>query len=391
MRSHQFKVCAEKEKIEYKGSVCLDVSTRWNSTYLMLQVALKFRKVFDRYEDEILEYATDLDNGPPTKEDWENAQLLVIFLEKFYTATKLFSGSAYVTSNSFFEQAFFLEHALITWSASTNIHHKAMALRMKEKFDKYWGNIHKMNILLVIAIVMDPRYKLEYLRHCYEIFFRSESVEQLLAKILEVMRTLYDYYKNIFAKYSTTTSTTENFISTGTLPNPTMEKPLDEMIRLSFLQKKKARLNNSNMNELDIYLKEELVCEGDDLSKKFDILSWWKVNSTKYKILSLLARDILAIPVSTVASESAFSTGGRVLDRFRSSLSPKIVEGLVCTQDWFRASPHPMQIEEDLHQIEELENGIINSYFYLIILCYAYLGFNFFLKLQQLFVPNKSF
>ncbi|GAU34710.1 hypothetical protein TSUD_29520 [Trifolium subterraneum] len=50
----------------------------------------------------------------------------------------------------------------------------------------------------------------------------------------------------------------------------------------------------------------------ENLEKKspgFDLLNWWKVNSTKYPILGQMARDILAIPLSTVASESAFSTG----------------------------------------------------------------------------------
>ena len=47
-----------------------------------------------------------------------------------------------------------------------------------------------------------------------------------------------------------------------------------------------------------------------------------------------MARDILTIPLSTVASESAFSVGGRVLDAFRSSLKPDIVEGVICLRDW---------------------------------------------------------
>ncbi|CAI0381119.1 unnamed protein product, partial [Linum tenue] len=49
-----------------------------------------------------------------------------------------------------------------------------------------------------------------------------------------------------------------------------------------------------------------------------------------------MVRDILAVPVSSVASESAFSCGGRVLSPFRSSLSPNIVEALICAEDWIR-------------------------------------------------------
>jgi len=65
----------------------------------------------------------------------------------------------------------------------------------------------------------------------------------------------------------------------------------------------------------------------------FDILSWWKTHSTKYPILCRLARDVLAIPASTVASESAFSAGGRVVDKYRSRLDPQVVEALICSKD----------------------------------------------------------
>ena len=52
---------------------------------------------------------------------------------------------------------------------------------------------------------------------------------------------------------------------------------------------------------------------------------------SRYRVLSEIARDVLPIPVSTVASESAFSMGECVLDSSRSSLSHNIVEALICT------------------------------------------------------------
>ena len=70
--------------------------------------------------------------------------------------------------------------------------------------------------------------------------------------------------------------------------------------------------------ELDKYLSEDL--DDDDDDNDFNILDWWKVNSHRFPILSQLARDVLAMPISTVASESVFSTGGHVLDAYRSSL-----------------------------------------------------------------------
>ena len=59
--------------------------------------------------------------------------------------------------------------------------------------------------------------------------------------------------------------------------------------------------------------------------------------SAKYLVLSRMARDLFAAPASTVASESALSTSGRVISDYRSRLTSKNVEALICLQDWLRA------------------------------------------------------
>ncbi|KAH9736336.1 protein kinase domain-containing protein [Citrus sinensis] len=58
-------------------------------------------------------------------------------------------------------------------------------------------------------------------------------------------------------------------------------------------------------DELDSFLDEKVIPRMED----FNILSWWKTNANRYSTLARIARDILAIPITTVASESAFSTG----------------------------------------------------------------------------------
>ncbi|CAN1160582.1 Putative AC transposase, partial [Linum perenne] len=52
--------------------------------------------------------------------------------------------------------------------------------------------------------------------------------------------------------------------------------------------------------------------------------------------LTLIARDILAVPVSTVVLEAAFSTCGRLLSPCRSRLEEQTIEALMCSQNWLR-------------------------------------------------------
>lgn len=85
--------------------------------------------------------------------------------------------------------------------------------------------------------------------------------------------------------------------------------------------------------ELELYLEENIY---PVVEEHFDALDWWKANRGKYPVLSNLAADVLAIPITTVASESTFSAGGRVIEPHRACLKPETVEILMCGADWAR-------------------------------------------------------
>ncbi|KAK0585161.1 hypothetical protein LWI29_024096 [Acer saccharum] len=99
-------------------------------------------------------------------------------------------------------------------------------------------------------------------------------------------------------------------------------------------QKQQAEDVSMGISEVELYLLE--ACE--KLNDKFDILACWKNCSIKFPILLIIAKDIFSMPISTVTSESAFSTERRILDPFRSSLTPKLVEGLVLIGNLLSAS-----------------------------------------------------
>lgn len=73
----------------------------------------------------------------------------------------------------------------------------------------------------------------------------------------------------------------------------------------------------------------------------------------------MILKGCFCYSVST--SESAFSTGGRVLDIFRTCLNPDMSETLICTQNWLRYSLYEFKdfnILEDFDTSENIVTGI---------------------------------
>jgi hypothetical protein len=153
-----------------------------------------------------------------------------------------------------------------------------------------------------------------------------------------------------------------------------VEENENDDLLLQFMNKFHKYLTSKNdvgnKSEVDRYLIED----AETTNVKFDILNWWKVNSSKFPILAKIARDVLVIPIIMVASESAFSTGGCVLDHFRSSLAPRTVEALVCSQNWLRSKPlnYDSKMDDD-EKSYKLDAGKLSNLYHnnaLLFFCY---------------------
>ena len=363
----KFKECVVKEGIECKGLLSLDVPTRWNSTYLMLEIALKFQTAFKRMEKDLnyMSYFDENDkDGPPTLVDWNNATIFVKFLKTFYDVTLKFSGSTYVTSNLYFLEICEIQSELqgLADDEENSMVFGNTATLMQKKYDKYWGSIEGTKAQLIIATVLDPRYKLEYVRHSFEMFHDVTESAKLVKKVESTFRKIFDHYnEHFFGGKRATNSEVASEPNDGDSSAASLSSQPGKVMS-KFLSKRRNKDGGRLKNEVDKYLEEP--CE-EFYGARFDILEWWKLNAAKYNVLSAIARDVLAVPVTTVPSESAFSTGGRILDPFRSALSPTVVEGLICLKNWLSSNKQPIVIKEFMDEVEvfetseRLEEGII--------------------------------
>eukprot|EP00268_Persea_americana_P044179 TRINITY_DN4464_c0_g2_i4.p1 TRINITY_DN4464_c0_g2~~TRINITY_DN4464_c0_g2_i4.p1 ORF type:complete len:722 (-),score=131.76 TRINITY_DN4464_c0_g2_i4:535-2700(-) len=361
-REQRFKKCVEMEGLACSKSMILDEPTQWNSTYLMLDIAMKYQKAFERLEEDDPLFVSEVADfgGPPTLKDWEEAHFLSQFFKRFYNATICLSGSLYVTAHLYFTEIYAIESFLYDMSLRLEDSLSNMAKKMMVKFEKYWGRIEKVNMMLVVAVVLDPRLKLDYVKFSYSEILTSDAAEELTKKVRNALYRLYGEYQKFESE--SFTSSLESFVVDvdGRSSNATTSTSVSATSHISKFQKyMKEAVSDEGRFEIDKYLEETV--EKIDPNTSFDFLNWWKVNSLRYRVLSQVARDVLAIPVSTVASESAFSTGGRVLDQFRSSLTPKLVEALICIEDWLRDSAVSIDVEENIEEIKAIESEVVNQ------------------------------
>ena len=103
---------------------------------------------------------------------------------------------------------------------------KEMAKRMRIKYNKYYDTPKKMNLLVDIAPIFYPRYKLAGLEVSLCDLFGEEQGSAIVLKVREKLETLFDEYWQLYkplAPQSRQSSRTQPEIEKG---NISVELPL---------------------------------------------------------------------------------------------------------------------------------------------------------------------
>ncbi|KAK0595744.1 hypothetical protein LWI29_009640 [Acer saccharum] len=133
------------------------------------------------------------------------------------------------------------------------------------------------NLVLAVAAVLDPRFKMDVVKYWYKKIYGSECETQLT--------TFTNYFIRVYNEYEKGTNDEKNSSISYKMLDPS-GKPhksshdLDHVQSLNF--------------ELHLYLEDVKF----PLIEDFDILEWWRVNTQYFPTLAKMARDFLAVQIS---------------------------------------------------------------------------------------------
>lgn len=297
--------------IDKLSSLCgfVSIAPVWNVTNSHLKEALELWSLG--------EYSS-VDNNfydVPTPEEWKKVEGVCKIVDSIYEVSNALFQAKHQTANVYLYHLHELREILTQASVDSDTFVKTVVEGMLKAFDRYWD---KMFLLLAISAALDPRFKMKYVEFaCSKV--KGVDGSSHAAGVLRAFNKLFDEYALRFSEKvnSTSGSSASASGSEGATPRHVNHT-------FSVLQ------DYEKFTQLNGYLEEPAL----PWSKDFDVLAWWSTAGAKYPILSMMARDFLAIPVMLASSHQAFYTGPRPANGGMVGLKPNSLNAFMCTQSW---------------------------------------------------------
>ena len=136
---------------------------------------------------------------------------------------------------------------------------------MKNKYDKCWGNLEKLNVLLFIALVIDPRYKMEFVDFSIASIYENKKVGIVSIKVKTTLHALFGEYKILSG---CSTSKAQSGGSRSDTFDVESKLQVRNIMKARFKQHKAKVQIGDAKSELYRYLDED---NEDDKDESFDI------------------------------------------------------------------------------------------------------------------------
>ncbi|KZV58348.1 hypothetical protein F511_32325, partial [Dorcoceras hygrometricum] len=324
-----------------------DVPTCWNSTYKLLLSTFDYKDLLCGFFGEVVQSS----NIYLYANQWNICTTICEILKVFNDATDQLSGVYYPTCHLVVTHlcnvaCIFSEHLNSNEPPSIEC-----IISMKTKWEKYFLNIPD---IFLCAIVLDPRLKLDGLGELLTLYYDSldpitdacPSYSMILSSVRNSLTEIYTDYNE---KYGSQVATQTQHTTSSSIISR-----LSKAQNLIRDRTKRPRGSSSSNLELENYLTTTFDFSAAD-EDTFDILRWWAQKKQVYPILSLMAKEILACHVSTVAVKQTFSMGGNTLDERRFTIRPENLEAQCLLNDWSRAASRTQDSQYETNDDEDTE------------------------------------
>ncbi|XP_060759497.1 E3 SUMO-protein ligase ZBED1-like [Neoarius graeffei] len=315
LASTKLKTKQEQMNVK-KNALIQDVSTRWNSTFHMIERLLEQRWPLTATlsDPEVTPRGKQYFDLRP--EQWELLEELKKGLAPFESATVYLSGEQYTTISGLPQVVKGLTRAVHQSQFETSSG-KSFLASAEEGITQRWGSIYSVSgekeNPVMFAAALDPRYKkLKFLTPEDGIRVQG-TVEVLAVKEAKKAGTQDANVTRASVSGRTERSAMETLLQSDTdspSENEDGESEEDQKIQVA-------------INEVWLYFGETTT-----LSKMDDPLKWWSENEGRFPTLSKIAKNFLCIPATSTPSERIFSAAGNICSQKRASLSPSHVEML---------------------------------------------------------------
>ncbi|XVF29458.1 hypothetical protein REPUB_Repub15cG0123000 [Reevesia pubescens] len=334
----RFEEALKKVKL-HGGKSTDDLPLRLDSDFGTFETALELRDIFCQQEQIDGNFKVN-----PSMEEWDKALAL-------HSCLKGFEGTDQsLTANVYFPKLCNVYNKFLQLEKSNY----PFASLMKRKFDNYWS---LCNLVFAVAAVLDPQLKFKFVEFSYCQVYGCDSKKQL-NRLHKVLVDVYYEYANELSNLTTSASAFGEFSCSTSTHNAANDCILDSFSR--YISAGNFTEAASWKSELDIYLDEPVLTRDGAL---FDILGWWRVNSSRFPTLERMARDILAIPMSVVPPCSDLNA--LITNSAYSSLNHESMEALVCSQNWLEM-PKGRSTESNSNmakrKMEEKETRAVKSF-----------------------------
>ncbi|KAK3011469.1 hypothetical protein RJ639_012767 [Escallonia herrerae] len=155
LEAHEERFIDLKQQLQVPStkSLIIDDQTKWDTTYHMLAAAWDLKEVFSCLDTSDPNY-----KQTPSMDEWDRVETLCIYLKILFNAAKILIAPTYPTANTFFHKVWEIQLELARAARSPDTFTSNLTKPLQEMFDIYWKDCY---LVLAIALVMDPRYKMK--------------------------------------------------------------------------------------------------------------------------------------------------------------------------------------------------------------------------------------